>query len=177
MFRDPASGGGFAPEEPIDITKRYLVRLMDVIDEGVSPYAKDKANPEHSLKWIFRVAHADTKAPLLTIEGDPFELWQFSSNRTGKANGKTAKARMFMEALVGRELTDEEVKTIKRDQLLNKVAIVMFDENEQGRISILRLRPYDGTVEPEPTPKSTPARANPPMKQAAAVSGAVDAPW
>lgn len=169
MFRDPASGGGFASAERIDITKRYLVRLVSMQDEGVSSYAKDKANPEHSLKWVFRVAHADTKAPLLNIEGDAFELWQFSSNRTGKANGKTAKARMFMEALLGRELTDEEVKSVKSDQLLNKVAVVMFDENEQGRISILRMKPYEGPAEAAPPP--------PPVAAAAVPAGASDAPW
>lgn len=178
MFREPVSGGDFGPTEEIDFGKRYLVKCVDLSDEGVSQWAKDNVNPEHSLKWVFRVAHADTKQPLLTGENDPWELWQFSSNKTGKGNGKTAKARMFMEGLLGRELSDEEVKAVTRDDLIGKVGEALFDPSS-ARTNILRLSPHKEGVSPAPelTAPAPKAKAQP-MPQAVAVApAAASTPW
>jgi hypothetical protein len=186
--------------QPLDINQRYLVRLVNLIDEGVSRYydpVKDK-EPYNSIKWIFRVANAD-KTPVLTIDNTVYEHWEWTTSKIGKdPSGKrqTATARLYAEALMGRPVEDEEmVRPDFNQQLLNKVAVCLFDEKkgsyidasgmeqESVRVKILRLTPWQEQA-PASTPAPAPAPASP-MPQSVAVAAAPaaapapqqDVPW
>lgn len=171
------------PAEDIEVPARYLFRLVKIQDMGISKFDDpDDPNASHRLRWTFRMGTLNKK-PILNANGDPYEHSQYTSNRTGKGK-KTAIARQWIEALLGREVDDSEVGPGLERQLINKVATGAFDGEEttsqEGvvytRYSIIRLSPY-GAEEVAPAPKTAPAKANPPMKQAAAVAGATEAPW
>jgi len=169
--------------EPIDLNQRYLVRLVSIHDEGVSKFAdQSKAGePEHSIRWVFRVARMD-KMPLLNVDNTAFELWQWTSNRTGKdPAGKTptAKARAWAEALLGRQVEDEEIaRSGFEQQLINRVAVCLFDSKQRTytdgtgqeqtatRYNIMRLSPWQEQA-PASTTAPAPAAA-PPVQVTAA---------
>jgi hypothetical protein len=160
-----------APAEPIDINQRYIVQLMSLRDEGVSKFAdKTDPEPEHSIKWILRIHQLD-KTPMLTIDDEPYELWEWTSSRTGKdPSGKTptAKARLWIEAFMGRAVEDEEIKQPGfEQQLIHKPAFALFEEKaRQGqdgqentrRLRVLRLSPY---VEKTPAAPAAPVLETP----------------
>lgn len=175
MFDAPSRKTIFAPPaEPIDVDQRYLVKLMKIEDEGVSKFA-DAAKGEkfHNLRWHFRVAYADTKLPILTADDEPWEHVQWTTSKTGKnpsGAGMTATARLWMEALLGRPIDDEELvaKQITSDDLIDKVASCLFQEkdavNQEGvdytKLTILKLSPYRGdTAKPKPAAKPETALA------------------
>lgn len=169
MFDTPSRKTVFvAPSQPIDVDQRYLVRLMKIEDEGVSKFA-DPAKGEkfHNLRWHFRVAHADTKEPILSAEDEPWEHVQWTTSKTGKSpnGGMTATARLWIEALLGRTMEDEDITPDLPDQLIGKVASCLFESNEKisqegeayTKLSILRLSPYRGEAaapKPKPAPKA-----------------------
>lgn len=202
MFATPGKGSSVAMlAEPIDVDQRYLVRLVKLIDEGVSKFddptkRKPGSQPDHSIKWVFRVATLD-RAPLLTIDDEPYEHFEWTSQKTGKGNGKTAKARLYMEALLGRPLEDEEINAETANAIIDKVAVCLF-ENREGtddvgtpftRVKVLRLSPYkegakSGALPPAPSPAPVAAavadREVAARKAQKAVADAVagsDLPW
>lgn len=150
MFQTPRTTSMVAPAEPLDVTARYLVRLTELVDEGVSKFADPNAtDPAHNIRWVFRMGEYETRAPILDLDGNPYELWQYTSNKTGKARGKTAKAREWMEALLGRPLEDNEITSDMQQQLLEKIAVALLEEYEverdggtYTRIRILKLAPW-----------------------------------
>lgn len=152
MFSKPKTNSYVAPAEEIDVTERYLVKLSEIKDEGVSKFADAAdADPAHNLRWTFRVAHLD-RTPILDIDGAPWEHGDYTSNRTGKSKTKTAKARLWAEALMGRQLEDAEIDDSLPVALREKVAVCLFEEiertSEQGdsylKLKILKLAPYKG---------------------------------
>lgn len=173
MFQTPSKGSSqVALAEPLDINNRYVVRLEQIVDEGVSKFADtNKPNPEHSLRWVFQVFNTD-KTPVLTVDDTTYEIWEWTSSKTGKGNGKTAKARLWIEALLGRPLEDNEITADTANDILGKVAVCLFEDKETGgqdgqelttRTRILRLSPYKGEAAapaaPKPAPKAKPAPA------------------
>lgn len=169
MFDTPSKKTLFvAPAEPIDVDQRYLVKVAKIEDEGVSKFA-DPAKGEkfHNLRWHFRVAHSDTKEAILNAEGDAWEHVQWTTSKTGRnpnGAGMTATARLWMEALLGRPVEDDELesRSITADMLINKVASCIFEEkeaeNQQGeaytKLVILRLSPFRAeAAKPKPAPK------------------------
>src|SRR6266702_264649 len=117
-----------APAEPIDVNNKYLVKLAEIKDEGVSKFADPAdADPAHNLRWVFRMATQD-KTPILDVEGGPYEHHDYTSNRTGKSKTKTAKARLWAEALLGRPLEDNEIDDSLPMALREKVAVALFEE-------------------------------------------------
>lgn len=170
MFDAPSRKTVYAaPQKPIDIDQRYLVKVAQIVDEGISKYADpSKGEKFHNLRWHFRVASADTKEPILTTDGEPWEHVQWTTSKTGKnpnGAGMTATARLWMEALLGRLVEDDELdaKAITADMLIGKVASCLFENkvtvSQEGesttKLAILRLTPYrgEGAVKPKPVPK------------------------
>jgi hypothetical protein len=147
MFDAPKSTTYVAPAEPIDVMQRYLVKVADLQDQGVSKFAPpDK--PYSRIRWVFRMAHLDG-TPILDIDGNAYEHYDYTSSKTSKG-GMTATARLWMEALLG-PLEDSEIDGQIVGRLKDKVAIALFEErvSEQGeevsqRIKILKLAQYTG---------------------------------
>ena len=156
MFQAPSKRTVYAaPAEEIDVDQRYLFRLIKIVDEGVSKFA-DAAKGEdfHNLRWHFRVAFADSPTtPIYTSDGEPWEHVEWTTSKTGKnpKNGMVAKARAWMEALIGRALDDDEIRPDMDDQLIDHVASGLFENKENTnqmtgevttQLRILRLSPY-----------------------------------
>lgn len=168
MFARPKTTSYVAPAEPISVDDKYLVKLVAITDEGISSYADPaKPDPEHSLLWTFRMAKMD-RTPILNIDGDPYEFSDWSSNKTGKSKTKTAKAREWAEALMGRSLENSEIDDELPVKLQEKVAVCLFfeqDRETQGgeaykKLKILRLAPYKAGA-PEPVAAPAPRVAEP----------------
>jgi len=152
MFAKPKTSSYVAPAEPIDANDKYLLKLSEIKDEGVSKYADPAdADPPHNLRWIFRLAKSD-RTPVLDVDGNVYEHHDYTSNRTGKSKSKTAKARLWIEALMGRPLEDSEINDGLPTMLREKVATCLFEEVEREsdggesymRLRILKLGPYRG---------------------------------
>lgn len=177
VFSKPKNITFVASAEPIDANERYLVRLMEIKDEGVSQFADPAdADPAHNLRWVFRLHHMD-KTPVLNIDGDVYEHHDYTSNRTGKSKSKTAKARQWMEALLGRSVEDGEIDDNLPNLLKDKAAVCLFEEQQKEsqtgelytKLKILRLSPFNANApetKPEPKPKPEPVAA-----------GKADLPW
>lgn len=150
MFSKPKTSTWVAPEEPIDPTLRYIVRLVDLTDTGISKFADpNEADPAHSLLWTFRLYKTD-KTPILDVDGNPYEMWAYTSSKTGKGRGKVARAREWIEALLGRCIEDDEITDDLPEQIKNKTALALFEERTWDRddgttgtgLKILKLAPY-----------------------------------
>ena len=180
MFQLPKQSAYVPPAEPIDINQRYLLRLVGLEDAGVSKFADpDDPNPTHRIRWTFRMATLDG-APILDTEGNPYEHYDYTSNKTSKGK-KTAQARLWMEALVGRALEDDEIDGQIASRIKGEVAVALFEEVQAGgdgtdeytRLRILRLGPYKAAAGSARNAAPAPA----PRRQAAAVSAAVAERW
>jgi hypothetical protein len=165
MFAPPKNSVTYvAPAEPIDPNDKYLVRLMEIKDAGESQFA-DAADPDpaHNLLWTFRLHNMD-RTPVLDIDLNPYLHTDYTSNRTSKGGRQPAKARLWIEALLGREVDDSEIGDALVQQLINKVAVVLFEEKERTardgitkytKLQILRMSPYkDGASQAAPMPQS-----------------------
>jgi hypothetical protein len=149
MFDAPKTTSYVAPAEPIDVMSRYLVKVADLVDQGVSKFAPvDK--PYNRIRWVFRMAHLDG-SPILDVDGNAYEHYDYTSSKTSKGKeGKVATARIWMEALLG-PLEDSEIDGQITNRLKEKVAVALFEEREAGgedgsevtqRLRILKLAPY-----------------------------------
>jgi hypothetical protein len=187
MFSKPKTTTYVAPAEPIDVNEKYLLKLSEIKDEGTSKYADPAdADPPHNLRWVFRMARLD-RDPVLDIDGHVYEHHDYTSNRTGKSKTKTAKARSWAEALMGRPLEDHEIDDSLPVALQEKVAVALFEEVERGgqdgsetymKLKILKLSPYKGGAGQAGQPKAAPAPAPKEPEPVAAAAGAKgDEPW
>jgi hypothetical protein len=147
MFENPSSGGGTFIEDG-----RYLVkvkRLEPVEDNGFGP----------GVKWVFNLATTDGEL-VKDERGFDAELWQFSSRKMSKG-AKTAKARAWAEALLGRELSDDETGDGLAELLIGKKALALIGQNEKERSTILKMTPIaakNGQATAAPAPATAPAK-------------------
>lgn len=157
MFQQPKSSISYvAPAQPIDVNQRYLVKVEELTDLGPSTQfpGNDPDNPTHRIQWTFLMATIDG-GRVLDIDGNPYHHRDYTSSKTGKArnaSGKTATARLWMEALLGKPLEDEEIGPDIASDLRGKSAVALFEEKEKTdqsgnpytSLSILRLSPRKG---------------------------------
>lgn len=184
MFSKPRTISYVAPEEPIDANEKYILRLLEIKDEGVSTFA-DPAEPDpaHNLSWTFQMFHMD-KTPILNVDGDVYEHRDYTSNRTGKGK-RPAKARLWIEALLGRTVEDSEIDDSLPNMLKDKAAIALFEEvakedssgQEYMKLKILRLAPYKGGTSSEPAAEPVAAKASAPAPKREPVAAGKDLPW
>src|ERR1700738_2016152 len=98
--------------DQIELMERYVLTLVSAEDTGVSMYAKDKNDPKaaRSYKWVWNV-HKMDGTPILDQDDTLWEFWEWSENRAGfRKDGQPSKARARLNALAGRELSDEEIR-------------------------------------------------------------------
>lgn len=166
MFAAPSVRDFVDPADAIDTMQRYVLQLVSVTDEGVSPYAKDKNDPsaERSIKWIWQV-QTDTEVPINGPDGQPWEMWEWTGNRTGrKKDGSPSKARERLEALVGRELGDDEITRVPVQQLPGRKVQCLFhhtkvkqpDDSVVERTRILKVAPFKANLQAAETPAPAP---------------------
>ncbi len=173
MFDTPVKTTSYvAPLEPINVDKRYLFKLVNLEDQGVSKFADPAKNETfHNIQWTFHVADQETKEVVFNIDKDPWEHIEYTTSKTGKnpKNGMIAKARLWIEALLGKSVEDEEITADLPSMILNKYGTGFFEEKEveaqdgsmYTKLKILKLSPYraGAKAEPKPEPKPQPVAA------------------
>lgn len=166
MFDKPKTTSYVAPATPIDVDQRYLLRVHKLTDLGISDKfpGDDPNNPNRRIQWDFQIATMEGEK-LLDVDGEPWHYMDYTSSRMGKstrAGGKTAVARLWIEAFFGKPLEDDEIGDDIHEQLIGKTAVALFEEKpsangEYTNIKILKLSPRKGgSVAAAPKPKPAP---------------------
>lgn len=173
-FAPPSVRSFSDPADQIEPMTRYIITLVSLEDTGVSIYEKDKAraDAEHSYLWKWHVVTNDGEA---IMDGDEqWEFWEWTGNRTGnRQDGTPGKARARIQALVGRELTDEDMTRFVANEaniqkLPGRRAYATFDRikkpNKEGdivdRVKIQAIMPFKGGTE-TPAPPPAPPKPEP----------------
>lgn len=169
MFDTPTKTTAYvAPATEIDVDTRYLFKLVHLEDEGVSTYADPAKNQTfHNIRWHYRVAVADTKQSIKDVDGNDWEHVEWTTSKTGKnpKNGMVAKSRLWIEALLGHTIEDEEITPDLPGMILNRYAQGFFEEVERvsqageayTKLKIMRLSPYKAGAKAEAKPAPKPA--------------------
>lgn len=163
------------PAIDVDVDEKYVVELVEM-DEAEAKFDNSKPG-DTSLIWKFRLWQQSTGEPVFDQRDDTqYELWQFTPPTTYRnaKSGKVARAREWTEALVGRELSDEEMSSLIdggfEDAVLHKRAVADLEwyttQSGATRLKIIRLRPYKKAAKAKPatlddeddTPAPAPAR-------------------
>lgn len=186
MWSTPRSTTTYvAPEEEIESNtgRQYLVRPVEIKDDGVSQFADPAdANPQHNIRWTFTLHDPDTRVAILNIDGAPYEHIDFTSSRTGRGRSNVARAREWMEALMGRDLEDGEINDALTEELLKHAALAIFESQEKTsktgepylKLRIDKMFPY----RPKRSSTPAPAAAAPASRQATRpAAGKDDLPW
>lgn len=139
------------PSIEVDVDKKYIVEVLDITE---APAQFDNAREgQMSLTWKFNLYNQQTGEMVVDANngGDNYELWNFTPDTTysNVKTGKKAKAREWTEALVGRELTDNEMNDLIdlgfADSLRGRrgLADLEWYLTKAGieRLKIIRLRP------------------------------------
>lgn len=138
------------PSIDVDVDAKYRVKLVE-LTEGPSGFPDAKPG-EQSITWKFRLTHATTGEQVVDRNtNELYELWQWSPTTTYRniKSGKASKAREWMEAFVGKELSDEQVTAIIEagfaETLVNREALADIEwyvtKGGNTRLKIIRLRP------------------------------------
>ena len=170
-----SSGGGFVPEG-FDETRSYRVKLLQ-LEERESQYGKPG---DMALIWHIAIYDSDGVAFTDPLTDEVLDVWAWSPDSTWAAGpgDRRAKAREYVEAFAGRELTDDEVNEMidngLEEALEGKTALASFEitTSDQGteRLKVIKLRPNRQRPEPqaaapapqpEPEPPAQPRRPTP----------------
>lgn len=171
MFAPPSASRAYTnPGDDLEPMTRYIVTCVSFEDTGVSIFAKDKNAPdaEHSILWKWNV-HTNDGLPVLD-DDQMWEFWEWTSNRTGmRQDGTPSACRARLQALVGRELSDDEVTRFvsnqtNLDRLPGRRAYATFHKrkgkNREGedvlKPAIQSIMPYKGEQQAAP-PAPAPA--------------------
>lgn len=139
------------PNIDIDIDQKHLVEVIEM-EETASQY-RDKRKDAMTIIFKFNAWNLDTGAAVIDDNtGLLWEHWGFTPDGTwrNEKSGKAAKAREWTEALLGKEITDDEMGELIdsgfREGLLHKKAVADFewytDKNGIEKVRIMKLRPY-----------------------------------
>lgn len=172
-LRSPSSSSAALPE--LDVEKTYVAVLEDLEER---PYNgpqrfndKGQAVTSPSIVWKFVLYDPDSGEEITRPDGAPWQLWSFSSDSTfyDPTGSRSARARLYMHALAGRELDDGEVDDMIRGsetglptELVGQKCLLELrtyqGQNGDQRYGVDRLKPYRKKgAKPEPT-AAQPAR-------------------
>jgi hypothetical protein len=181
--RADAGGYELSIDDDFDSMKNYRVKLYE-IEERDSQFKDNKSGK--AIVWKMTIHRDDGTAFEDPRTGELFELWAWTSDYTTSA----AKARGYIEAFMGREMTDDEVNDLIdsgfEDGLVNKTAMGSFeivhnaDGNERLKLVLLRPirkrgRPPGRTAETEPEPEPVAAAPAPARARQARIDDDDDA--
>lgn len=176
MPQSPTASDG--PSIEIDVDEKYIAELVDWTE---APAQYPDAKPgEVSLTWKFRLTNNATGEMVtdMNTNGDPYELWQFSNDRTyrNEKSGKVAKAREWAEALLGKPLTDAQIQALNEsgwaETLIGRKALADLEwyvtKTGNTRLKIIRMRPAKKQGAAAPVTVAAAVEAAP-LPQAAAI--------
>src|SRR3954468_1045099 len=134
MFQQPKTNTVtyVAPAEPIDVDQKYLVKVEELTDVGVSQFQKPDVKPGeevHRIQWKFIMADMNGKK-ILDIDGNAYRHYDYTNNTTGRGT-TTATARLWFEALLGKPLEDDEIGPNIANEIRGKTAVALFESKEQ----------------------------------------------
>src|SRR5262245_29839433 len=125
---------------------KYIVTCVDIVD------APDKGFGP-GLKWVFKLIDPDSGTTIQSRDGGDFELWQFTSVKLSPK----ARARPFVEALLGRPLDVENREAPDTRHLINRsmIAMVVHERRDDGSdmARVTSCKPY---VSPSTSTVATP---------------------
>ena len=161
-----ADAGGYALsiDDDFDSMKNYRVKLYE-LEERDSQFSDNKGG--RAIVWKMNIYREDGTAFEDPRTGEVFELWAWTSDYTTKS----AKARGYIEAFMGRDLTDDEVNDLIdagfEEGLVDKTAMGSFEvvTNADGneRLKLVLLRPIRSRTTPAPAPPPAPEPAPEPV--------------
>jgi len=100
----------------LDVEQTYIGELVAITErpyDGPTRYRDDGTKVENGTSVIWKFRLVDSDGVLVTDpDGGDWTLWGWSSDSTfldTKGGGRTARARLYLHALAGRELSDDEV--------------------------------------------------------------------
>lgn len=141
--RPSGSGYSLSIDEDFDESRNYRVKLFE-IEEGPARYPGAKPG-QMAIIWKLNIYRDDGTVFENPNTGEVFDVWAFSSDSTFK----TSQGRVFIDAFMGHETTDEEVDELIdngfTESLVGKTALGSFkiettaDGNE--RLKPILLRP------------------------------------
>ncbi len=137
VFDDVRPGGS-----PLE-DGRYILKIVKL-----EPADSGQFGP--SIKWIFNVADAASKAIIRDGQGEPYELYQFSNTKltTGTKGYVWACAFLNREVQVG-----ESGAQIARDLLGTKAIAIIGPNPKTMRTCILSIKPFNAAAAaPPPAP-------------------------
>jgi hypothetical protein len=134
----------------VDVDQKYIVEVIGISE--VQAQWDNAKDGDMSITWKFILTDQDGNVVIDNNSGDQYELWNFTNDKTyfNPKTGKKAKAREWTEALVGRDLTDEEMNDLIdlgfEESLLHKKGLADIEwyltKTGNERLRIIRLRPY-----------------------------------
>jgi hypothetical protein len=144
----------FAPSIDVDDSKKYVVQV-EGIEELPSNWREKNPNAMQ-LRHKFLMFDYDTGVGVIDDStGELFELWKSTNDMTyeNPKTGRIAPAREFANALLGKTLSDEDVRHMLREGITSweadlkgkrAIADVEWKPTQTGgrRLDILRLKPY-----------------------------------
>jgi hypothetical protein len=168
MFRRPDSSSfSLSIDDDFDESRSYRAKLFE-IEQRESQFGKG-----NFLFWKLNLYRDDGTAFMDQRTGEVFELWASTSDSTfaNATTGQRAKARQYIEAFVGREMSDDEVNELidsgANEMLVGKTALGSFEiveNNGNEKLQVVKLRP-------DKAPSRTAAPAAPAPAPAQEVTG------
>lgn len=136
-----ANAGGNIPMDWED--GRCILTLEKVKDknpDGSDIMANLSTGPDPRWRWVFDCVNQQTGEHF--HDEKEFE-WKYETNTSrkfGKGGPRTAQARLYAEALMGREI--EPGESIDLEDLEGFSMSAMMTANEKGYIDIISVKPY-----------------------------------
>ncbi|MFN8525143.1 MAG: hypothetical protein U0821_18765 [Chloroflexota bacterium] len=142
----------------------YLLTLEKLEEAAPSQFSQDGA-PQ--VKWFFTVSQdGDPSAKVLMQNGEPYELYQWSST----SMNKRSKARPWAEALLGRPLVVGEELKMETIMFATMRAYVKHEKSQDGTKTYCKISTdiapthvakitKNGAAKPPATPAKTPSPA------------------
>lgn len=150
-----ATSGGNKPADFEDC--RCLLGFKEITD--VDPTGKElEGQYGKQFRWTFIVRNQKTGEMFHDDRGFEWFFNPLTSQKMGKGGAQPAKARVFIEALLGRELQPNE--KIKIEELDDRWMSAVLTENEKGYVDISdgSIKPYE--VEAKKKGQASTAKAN-----------------
>jgi hypothetical protein len=169
-LRSPSAGGS-AILPQLDVEKIYVASLEELEErpyQGPQRYNdKGKEVTSPSIVWKFSLFDPDSGKEITRPDGTPWQLWAFTSDSTFFATPpatNSARARLYMHALAGRDLDDAEVDDLIAgsasglpEELIGQQCLMELrtyqGQNGDQRYGVDRLKPYRGKASTRPAPR------------------------
>lgn len=142
MFEDPKDAHRFYEDG------RYRLQLVRFEPLEPGQYGE-------RVRWVMHTWNLATKEQQKDERGFPREFWGMTSTKMGSK----ATARKWMEAFLGRAISEEESGKALAQEAIGKYADALIGGNDGGYDAILQIYPVKQTAtttNPDPNPSAMP---------------------